>query len=62
MSLMYSSTRNKNEKATASEAILKGLATDGGLFVPDSIPTLDVSIDELAKMSFHRRRIKELYC
>ena len=52
MELMYSSTRNKNEKVTASEAILKGLATDGGLFVPDSIPTLNVSIDELAKMSY----------
>ena len=52
MSLMYSSTRNKNEKATASEAILKGLATDGGLFVPDSIPVLDVTMDELAHMSY----------
>ena len=52
MELMYSSTRNKNEKVTASEAILKGLATDGGLFVPDSIPTLDVSLDELANMSY----------
>ena len=52
MELMYSSTRNKNEKATASQAILKGLATDGGLFVPDSIPALDVSIDDLAKMSY----------
>ena len=38
MNLMYSSTRNKNEKVTASQAILKGLANDGGLFVPDSIP------------------------
>lgn len=52
MELMYSSTRNKSEKVTASEAILKGLATDGGLFVPDSIPTLDVSLDELANMSY----------
>ena len=52
MELMYSSTRNKNEKVTASQAILKGLATDGGLFVPDSIPALDVSLDELAKMSY----------
>ena len=52
MNLMYSSTRNKNEKVTASEAILKGLATDGGLFVPDEIPALDVSVDELAKMSY----------
>ncbi len=52
MSVMYSSTRNKNEKVTASQAILKGLANDGGLFVPDSIPALDVSLDELAKMSY----------
>ena len=52
MELMYSSTRNKNEKVTASQAILKGLATDGGLFVPDEIPTLDVSVDELANMSY----------
>ncbi|MBQ3030328.1 MAG: threonine synthase [Agathobacter sp.] len=52
MELMYSSTRNKNEKVTASQAILKGLATDGGLFVPDSIPALDVTVEELAQMSY----------
>ena len=52
MELMYSSTRNQNEKVTASQAILKGLANDGGLFVPDAIPALDVSIEELAKMSY----------
>ena len=52
MNLMYSSTRNKNEKVTASEAILKGLANDGGLFVPDNIPSLDVTMDELAQMSY----------
>ncbi len=34
MELMYTSTRNANEKVTASQAILKGLAEDGGLFVP----------------------------
>ena len=28
MNLMYSSTRNKNKKATASEAILKGLEAE----------------------------------
>ncbi len=52
MGVMYSSTRNQKEKLTASQAILKGLADDGGLFVPDSIPALDVSIDALAKMSY----------
>jgi threonine synthase len=49
---MYSSTRNADVKLTASQAILKGLADDGGLFVPDSIPSLDVPMEELAKMSY----------
>ena len=52
MDLIYSSTRNAMEKVTASQAILKGLADDGGLFVPDRIPSLDVTIDELADMNY----------
>jgi threonine synthase len=52
MELMYKSTRSENETVTASQAILKGLASDGGLFVPTSIPKLNVSLDELAKMSY----------
>ncbi len=51
MELMYKSTRS-DETVKASEAILKGLASDGGLFVPVSLPKLNVSIDELAKMSY----------
>lgn len=30
MDLLYSSTRNSEKKITASQAILKGLADDGG--------------------------------
>ncbi len=52
MSLLYRSTRDDNVKVTASQAILKGLAPDGGLFVPDSIPSLDKSLEELSKMSY----------
>lgn len=52
MELMYASTRDANETVTASQAILKGLANDGGLFVPTSIPTLDVTMDELGKMTY----------
>ncbi len=52
MSVTYNSTRNANETATASEAILKGLAENGGLFVPDNIPALDVNLAELSKMSY----------
>lgn len=52
MNLLYKSTRSNNENVTASQAILKGLADDGGLFVPTSIPKLEVSMDDLSKMSY----------
>lgn len=52
MELLYNSTRNAAKKVTASEAILKGLADDGGLFVPAYIPKLDVTMDELKGMSY----------
>lgn len=52
MNLHYKSTRNSNLKVTASEAILTGLAPDGGLFVPEELPVLDVSMDQLKDMSY----------
>lgn len=52
MNLLYKSTRNAEHTATASEAILKGLAEDGGLFVPVQIPKLDVTMEELKTMSY----------
>ncbi len=51
MEVMYKSTRS-NQTVKASEAILKGLASDGGLFVPVTLPKLNVSIDELKDMSY----------
>lgn len=52
MDLLYKSTRNDQETATASQAILKGLADQGGLFVPTEIPKLDRSLEELAGMMY----------
>ncbi len=52
MDLYYTSTRDSNVKVTASEAILKGLATDGGLFVPETIPALDIPVNQLKEMSY----------
>lgn len=51
MELLFKSTRG-NEMVTASQAILKGLADDGGLFVPVSLPELDVPVSKLAKMNY----------
>lgn len=52
MNIRYKSTRNSASVVTASQAILKGLAEDGGLFVPEQIPKLSVSVDELKGMSY----------
>lgn len=52
MSVMYSSTRSDSDKVTASMAILKGLAEDGGLYVPDSIPALDVPLEQLSNLTY----------
>ncbi len=54
MEIMYRSTRSNNETVTASQAILKGLADDGGLFVPTSLPKLDVSLETLAGMNYQQ--------
>lgn len=51
MSLVYKSTRG-GEGVSASYAILKGLADNGGLFVPDHIPALDVPVKRLASMTY----------
>lgn len=50
--VLYRSTRSSAAPITASEAILKGLADDGGLFVPTAIPALDRSFSEFARMDY----------
>mgnify|MGYP002510219999 CR=1 FL=1 len=52
MGLYYKSTRDSRLRVKASEAILKGLAPDGGLFVPEKLPVLDVRMEELKNMSY----------
>ena len=52
MEVLYGSTRNDEKKIQASQAILKGLSEDGGLFVPDHIPSLEKSLKDMADMSY----------
>ena len=54
MDLYYRSTRSDDVRVTASQAILKGLADDGGLYVPESIPALDASFEELSGMDYRQ--------
>ena len=63
MEIKYKSTRGDAREYTASEAIIKGIADDGGLFVPNVIPKLDASIEELCKMDYKQTayRIMRLF-
>lgn len=52
MEILYYSTRSDKHPVKASEAILKGLSDDGGLFVPETVPALDKSLEELSHMTY----------
>ena len=39
--MLYHSTRSKNEMIDSAQAVLNGLAPDGGLYVPAQLPQLD---------------------
>lgn len=60
MNLYYKSTRDSKLKVTASQAILTGLAPDGGLFVPEEIPKLDVDMERLKTMSYQETALEVL--
>lgn len=60
----YSSTRGQSDQVSAAEAILKGLAPDGGLYVPESFPLLSLSdLNILKKVNYQERafRIMSLF-
>lgn len=50
--ITYVSTRGGQSGVSASQAILQGLAKDGGLFMPDRIPKLDCLPEQFAQMSY----------
>ena len=39
--MKYQSTRNRALTASPAEAVLAGIAPDGGLFMPEAIPSMD---------------------
>lgn len=52
MEVLYKSTRGDGTLITGSQAVLKGLADDGGLYVPNIIPKLDLDLNKLAEMNY----------
>ena len=62
--MKYISTRDKGhmpEKINSAEAIKRGLAPDGGLYLPESIPTTDTDfISSLSGLSYSEQAVKIL--
>ena len=57
--MFYNSTRNEAKKVSAAEAIATGLARDGGLFVPDTIPEICLEdIKQLSELDYRQRAAK----
>jgi threonine synthase len=50
--ILYRSTRGKEELLTSAKAIIKGICEDGGLYVPNKIPSIDLDFSKLNKMSY----------
>jgi len=56
--MKYYSTRDKNCRVSAAQAIAQGLSSDGGLFVPEAIPAVSLSeIEALCKMDYRGRAV-----
>ena len=52
--IYYKSTRGNEKLVKSAEAIARGLSEDGGLFVPTSIPKLNVTLEELREMDYKK--------
>lgn len=56
--MKYVSTRSKITPISSAEAILQGLSTDGGLFVPETIPTISpAEIKNLVGLNYLQRTV-----
>lgn len=52
MNIMFKSTRGDKNYLTASQAIVKGIADDGGLFVPETMPKMDFDLTKIIEWDY----------
>ena len=52
MSIKFKSTRGSDKLVTASQAIVKGIADDGGLFIPCVIPEIDFELEKILDLNY----------
>ena len=58
--MKYVSSRNKNEIVESHNAIIQGLAKDGGLFTPENI-NIHINVDELKNLSYQQIATKVIH-
>ena len=58
--MLYKSTRNDELRVSAAQAIAQGISTEGGLFVPETVPFIGDMLEELAKLDYMGRAKKIL--
>jgi len=59
--MLYKSTRGWKENVSAAFAIKQGIAPDGGLFVPEEIPSFDKDkLQQMCSMNYNQRALEVL--
>lgn len=51
--MYFTSTRGCNEKIKGSQAIVKGIGSDGGLYVPTEFPNLENKLNKFINLSYN---------
>ncbi|MDY7029546.1 MAG: threonine synthase, partial [Spirochaetota bacterium] len=52
--LYYLSTRNGKDPVLFSEAVVRGIAPDGGLYIPADFPSIDIMDPKLRELSYQQ--------
>ena len=50
--MLYSSTRGQVKNLLFEDAVMMGLADDGGLLVPNELPFVETNLDKWRNMRF----------
>ncbi len=50
--MQYKSTRNSKLRLDASQVIAQGISTEGGLFVPESLPNVKIDLPRLSNLDY----------
>ena len=60
--MLYKSTRGQSPEVSFSEVLLGGLAPDGGLYMPTSIPKFSIEeINDFKDLQFHELATEILF-